>query len=128
MSVNSVGPWSDRASVSTWCKLPVSWYGKRDGYRTPPRLHEGDARKILRAARLDNDEVLADLADQLDEAIETVANGRDDPRNDREEYRLNRDDYFDSFYEELRKALHPEQVALEEAAFAAKVEAYGNLS
>lgn len=118
----SISPWTDRESVRAWCQLPLTWYGKRDGYRTPPRLKEGDARKILRSARLDNDEVLTDLADQFDEALETVASGKDDPREDREEYRLNRDDCLDSFYEELRKALHPEQVAAEQARIDAMVQ------
>jgi hypothetical protein len=112
-----------RASVTVWCGLPISWRGKRAGFRRPPKLKAGDAIEILVPLSFlpgNTFDDLSDLAIDLDDALSELASARDD--GDREyitDARDTAESCLDGWYSALRKALHPEKVAAEEAGLEA---------
>lgn len=112
---------STRESVTAW----LSRYGQRTFNASGtvcavvkyPKLAEGDAMAIVKAAGLVDDDAVEGAAIDADDAI---SNHRDNLDSDagREELtdsRENRDDCIEEFISELREVLLPEAVAHEKA-------------
>lgn len=110
---------TSRESVAAWCALPIAWTGSKPGYRKPPRLTEGDAVRICQAAGLyepDDDDDLSGAAVDLDSALLDLQDARDSGNREAiTDARDNAEGCLEEFYGELRKILHPDQIAAEAA-------------
>jgi hypothetical protein len=108
--------------VAAWCALPIAWGSgqPRDGFRSPPKLGEGDPARILFAAWPHGLEVeilneLGGAASALDEALERLAGARyGGDSTEIADAGDNAESCLEDFYDALRATLHPDKMAAEE--------------